>query len=68
MSGPAGAEIHYTTDGSAPTAESTLYSEPFTLSNTTTVKAIAIKDGVSSQVSTKSFTKGEDDDESGDTN
>ena len=53
-----GAEIHYTTDGSTPTAESTLYSEPFTLSDTTTVKAIAIKDGVSSQVSTKSFTKG----------
>ena len=53
-----GAEIRYTTDGSTPTAESTLYSEPFTLSDTATVKAIAIKDGVSSQVSTKSFTKG----------
>ena len=59
ISGPAGAEIRYTTDGSTPTAESTLYSEAFTLSETTTVKAIAIKDGVSSQVSTKSFTKGE---------
>ena len=59
ISGPDGAEIHYTTDGSAPTAESTLYSEAFTLSDTTTVKAIAIKDGVSSQVSTKGFTKGE---------
>ena len=59
ISGPAGAEIRYTTDGSTPTAESTLYSEPFTLSDTATVKAIAIKDGVSSQVSTKSFTKGE---------
>ncbi len=59
ISGPAGAEIRYTTDGSTPTAESTLYSEAFTLSDTTTVKAIAIKDGVSSEVSTKSFTKGE---------
>ena len=58
ISGPAGAEIRYTIDGSTPTAESTLYSEPFTLSDTATVKAIAIKDGVSSQVSTKSFTKG----------
>ena len=63
ISGPDGAEIHYTTDGSAPTAESTLYSEAFTLSDTTTVKAIAIKDGVSSQVSTKGFTKGEGGDE-----
>ena len=71
MSGPAGAEIRYTTDGSTPTAESTLYSEPFTLSDTTTVKAIAIKDGVSSQVSTKGFTKGEGgggDGDEGDTN
>ena len=53
-----GAEIRYTTDGSTPTAESTLYSEPFTLSDSATVKAIAIMGGVSSEVSTKSFTKG----------
>ena len=65
MSGPDGAEIHYTTDGSAPTAESTLYSEAFTLSATTTVKAIAIKDGQSSEVATKQFTKGNDDDLAG---
>ena len=65
MSGPAGAEIHYTTDGSAPTAESTLYSEAFTLTETTTVKAIAIKDGQSSEVATKQFTKGNDDDNAG---
>ena len=57
ISGPDGAEIHYTTDGSTPTAESTLYSEPFTLSDTTTVKAIAIKDGESSEVASKLFTK-----------
>ena len=57
MSGPDGAAIHYTTDGSAPTAESTLYSEAFTLSATTTVKAIAIKDGQSSEVVSKLFTK-----------
>ena len=49
MSGPDGAEIHYTTDGSTPTAESTLYSA--------TVKAIAIKDGESSEVATKYFYK-----------
>jgi hypothetical protein len=58
MSGPDGAEIHYTTDGSTPTAESQLYSEPFTLNDSANVKAIAIKDGNSSQVSTKAFTKG----------
>ena len=58
MTGPAGAEIRYTTDGSTPTAESTLYESAFTLSNTATVKAVAIKDGESSQVATKYFTKG----------
>ena len=63
ISGPDGAEIRYTTDGSAPTAESTLYSEAFTLSDTTTVKAIAIKDGESSEVASKLFTKGEGGDE-----
>lgn len=52
-----GAEIHYTTDGSTPTASSTLYSEALTLSDTTTVKAIAIKNGISSSVSSKTFTK-----------
>ncbi len=57
MSAESGAEIHYTTDGSTPTADSTLYSAPFTLNSTTTVKAIAIKDGVSSAVASKSFTK-----------
>ena len=65
ISGPAGAEIRYTTDGSTPTAESTLYSEAFTLTETTTVKAIAIKDGQSSEVATKQFTKGNDDDNAG---
>ena len=63
ISGPAGAEIRYTTDGNTPTAESTLYSEAFTLSDTTIVKAIAIKDGESSEVASKLFTKGEGDDE-----
>ena len=58
MSGPDGAEIRYTTDGSTPSAESTLYSEAFTLSDSATVKAIAIKNGESSSVSTKVFTKG----------
>ena len=58
-----GAEIRYTTDGSTPTAESTLYSEPITLSDTATVKAIAIMGGQSSEVASETFTKSDDDDE-----
>ena len=55
--GPDGAEIRYTTDGTAPNAESSLYSEAITLTDTTTVKAIAIKNGESSEAATKVFTK-----------
>ncbi|MBO7068936.1 MAG: chitobiase/beta-hexosaminidase C-terminal domain-containing protein [Bacteroidaceae bacterium] len=58
ITGPVEAEIRYTTDGSTPTAESTLYEQAITLSNTATVKAIAIKDGLSSEVASKLFTKG----------
>lgn len=62
----AGASIYYTVDGSTPThstgsgqANGQLYTEPITLTETTTVKAIAVKDGVSSSVTTRVFTKGE---------
>jgi hypothetical protein len=58
MSGPEDAEIRYTTDGSTPTAQSTLYEGGFVLNDTTTVKAIAIKNGESSEVSTRLFSKG----------
>ncbi|MBQ8991652.1 MAG: chitobiase/beta-hexosaminidase C-terminal domain-containing protein, partial [Prevotella sp.] len=57
IQGPQGAEIRYTTDGSAPSAESTLYSEAITLNSTTTIKAIAILDGETSEVASKTFTK-----------
>ena len=57
ISGPDGAEIRYTVDGSSPTAESSLYSEALTLTGTVLVKAIAIKNGVSSEVASKTFTK-----------
>ena len=62
LSGPDGAAIHYTTDGTVPTAESPVYDEAFTLTNTTTVKAIAIKDGQSSEVVSRVFTKSSNDD------
>ena len=55
----AGASIYYTIDGSTPTSASTAYSEALTITDTTTVKAVAVKDGVSSSVTTKVFTKGE---------
>lgn len=40
-----GAKIYYTTDGTAPTEESALYSAPFTLTQNATVKAMAIEEG-----------------------
>ena len=58
ISGPEGAAIYYTVDGSTPTSASTAYTEAIALTDTTTVKAVAVKDGVSSAVSSKTFTKG----------
>lgn len=52
-----GATIYYTNDGSTPTTASTAYSSALTLSATTTIKAIAVKDGVASEVASKVFTK-----------
>lgn len=53
-----GAEIRYTTDDSEPSATSTLYTAgtEIPVSATTTLKAIAIKDGVSSAVVTAVYT------------
>ena len=41
----ADAEIHYTTDGSEPTIQSTIYTEPILLEKTSTLKAINFVDG-----------------------
>ena len=54
----AGATIHYTTDGTAPTAFSPVYSTPLSLTSTTTVKAIAVKAGMNdSAIAEATFTK-----------
>lgn len=57
ISAAVGATIHYTTDGSTPTTSSPVYSEAIHLTANATIKAIAVKDGLSSAVNTKVFTK-----------
>lgn len=52
-----GASIYYTNDGTTPTSGSTAYSEALTLEATTTIKAIAVKGGITSEVASKTFTK-----------
>lgn len=52
----AGAEIYYTTDGSTPFATSTRYTSPITVNESMTIKAIAVKDGLSSAVATANYT------------
>ena len=44
--------IHYTVDGSTPTAESPVYSGPITINEEMTIQAVAVKDGKTSAVST----------------
>ena len=51
-----GATIHYTTDGSTPTAESAIYSSAVQLTNPQTIKAIAVRTGyTTSDVSTGDY-------------
>lgn len=51
------AEIHYTTDGTTPTADSNVYSAELTISANTTVKAIALREGMqASNVSVFEYT------------
>ena len=52
-----GATIHYTTDGSAPTASSTPYSNAISVSETATIKAIAVKEGMTnSSIASATYT------------
>lgn len=56
ISAAEGATIHYTLDGTDPTTESAVYSEPLTITETTTVKAIAVVDGTASAVAEATYT------------
>lgn len=50
-----GATIYYTTDGLTPNTSSSVYSSAIPVSANTTIKAIAVKEGVSSEVATASY-------------
>lgn len=56
LSAEDGASIYYTTNGDDPTTSSTEYSDPIKVAQTTTIKAIAVKDGVSSAVASATYT------------
>lgn len=51
-----GADIYYTLDGNDPTTDSKKYNEPIQISTTTTLKAIAVKYGQSSEIAEAIYT------------
>lgn len=52
-----GATIYYTIDGTTPTTESAVYSEPIAVSTTTTIKAMGVKAGMdNSEVASATYT------------
>lgn len=54
--GGIGVTVHYTLDGSVPSASSPTYSSPISIATTTPVRAVAIKNGLAdSLVTTRSF-------------
>lgn len=56
--GTAGASIYYTLDGSDPDESSNLYSGPITITQTTTIRAIGIKEGMlDSDIAEETITK-----------
>lgn len=55
--GDESATIYYTINGSEPTTNNTQYNEAITISNTTTVKAITVKNNLISEIATATYTK-----------
>ena len=53
-----GATIHYTLNGNDPTSSDATYSAPIAITETTTIKAIAIKGSDQSDITERTFTKG----------
>lgn len=56
ISAESGADIYYTTDGSQPSTTSTQYTGTINITSTTTLKAIAVVSGVSSNVASATYT------------
>ena len=57
ISAAEGATIYYTTDKTVPTTSSSVYSGPITVSETTTIRAIAVKDGyTNSEIAEATYT------------
>lgn len=54
--GPVEAEIFFTRDGSSPSTSSSLYSSPLMVTHTETIKAIAVVNGLQSNITTETFT------------
>ena len=52
-----GSTVYYTTDGTEPSASSMEYTLPFTITETTTVKAVAVKDVNASDVVEATYTE-----------
>lgn len=53
-----GADLYYTTDGTAPTTSSTKYSAAFSISSTKTIKVLAVKTDWQNSTNDSSFTVG----------
>ena len=55
ISAPEGATVYYTVDGSTPTAASTVYSQAITVDKDMTLKAIAVKGNLTSEVAEATY-------------